>query len=99
MRKTEVFNWQLAFELKRSLEAAAESEQISLAQLLEQIVSDWLARRSQPDSDDEETQRQLHKAAAQSFGTLHGNDPNRSQEVSKRIKSKLRERFEDQRTH
>jgi len=103
MRKTEVYSWRLAFDLKRSLEEAAKAEKISLAQLLERIVSDWLARRSPPDDQEEEVQRRLHQSAAQAFGSMHGGDPNRSQEASQRVKSKLREHSANegasQRTH
>ena len=98
MRKTELYSWKIAFDLKRSLEEAARAEQISFAQLLERIVTDWLAERSNPDSKDEETQ-QLHLSAAQAFGSIQGGDPNRSQEVGQRVKSKLRKRLESQRTH
>lgn len=99
MKKTEVYSWRLAFDLKRSLEEAAKAEKISLAQLLERIVLDWLARKKQPDDREEEQQQQLHQSAAQAFGTIHGGDPNRSGEVSQRMKSKLRKRLENQRTH
>ena len=98
MKKTEVYSWRVAFDLKRSLEEAAKAEKISLAQLLERIVLDWLARRSKPDGTEEAIQRQ-HRSAAQVFGTVHGGDPDRSQEVSQRMKFKLRERFASQRTH
>lgn len=91
MRKTEVYSWRLAFDLKRSLEEAAKAEKVSLAQLLERIVLDWLAKRAKPDGKEEKVQLQLHQSAAQSFGTIHGGDPNRSQEVSQRMKSKLKE--------
>ena len=91
MRKTEVYSWRVAFDLKRSLEEAAKAEKVSLAQLLERIVLDWLAKSSNPDETEAQVQRQLHQSAAQAFGSIHGGDPNRSQEVSQRMKSKLRE--------
>lgn len=40
MRKTEVYSWHIAFELKRTLEEAAKAENVSLAQLLEDVVMD-----------------------------------------------------------
>lgn len=98
MKKTEVYSWRVGFDLKRSLEEEAKAEEISLAQLLEHIVVDWLARRAKPDGKDEAIQRQLHQSAAQAFGLIHGGDPNRSQEVSQRMKSKLRNRLASQRT-
>ena len=98
MKEPEVYSWRLAFELKRSLEEAAKTERISLPQLLEHIILDWLAQRKQTD-DSEEAQQQLHQLAAQSFGTIRGGDPSRSQEVSQRMKSKLRKRPANQRNH
>jgi len=99
MGKTEVYSRRVAFDLKRSLEEAAKAEKISLAQLLERIVLDWLARRSPPDDKEEEIQSQLHQSVLQVFGSIHGNDPNRAQEAGQRVKSKLRERLANQRTH
>ncbi|MEL7354556.1 MAG: hypothetical protein AAFN38_24315 [Cyanobacteria bacterium J06560_5] len=91
MKETQIYRWQIAFDLKRALEEAAKAEQISLAQLLERIVLDWLDRRSTPDKKEAEIQQALHQSAAQSFGTIHGGEPTRAQEASQRIKSKLRE--------
>ncbi len=98
MRKTEVYNWHIAFELKRTLEEAAKAENVSLAQLLEDIVMDWLSRRSQADVGEDEVQRQLHQAVAQTFGTIHGGDPNRSEKIRQRVRSKLKGRLAGQRT-
>jgi DNA polymerase III delta subunit len=99
MRKTEVYSWRVAFELKQTLEEAAKAEKISLAQLLERIVLDWLARRQLSDDPEETVQQALHQSASQAFGSIRGGDPNRSQEVRQRIRTKLRERLESQRTH
>lgn len=45
------------------------------------------------------SQQQLQQSAVQVFGTIHGNDPLRSGEVSPRMKSKLRELRATQRAH
>jgi len=92
MKKTEVYSWRVAFELKRSLEEAAKAEKISLAQLLERIVLDWLDKRSHLHGREEEIQQQLHQSVSQHFGAIRGDEPQRSQEVTQRIKSKLRQR-------
>ena len=68
MRKTEVYSRRVALDLKRSLEEAAKAEQISLAQFLERIVLDWLARRARPDAEEEEIQRRRYESAEQAFG-------------------------------
>ena len=91
MEKTEVYSWKVALELKRSLEEAAKAEKISLAQLLERIVLGWLDRRLELDVKGKEIQQALHQSASQAFGKIHGGEPNRAQEVSQRMKSKLRD--------
>ena len=81
MKKTEVYSWRVAVELKRSLEEAARAEKLSLAQLLERIVLDCLAKRAESDETKEmeaDIQRQLHQLAAQSFGTIRSGDPDLS---------------------
>jgi hypothetical protein len=98
MNKTEVYNWQIAFDLKQALEEEAKAEKVSLAQLLERIVSDWLAHRPQADDPEEAVQQKLHHSVSRAFGAIRGGDSNRSQEVIHRMKSKLRERLAGQRT-
>lgn len=90
MRKTEVYSWRIAFDLKQTLEETAKAENVSLAQLLERIVLDWLAHRPQPNAEEEKIQKRLHQSASQAFGAIRGGDPNRSQEVSQQVKSTLR---------
>jgi hypothetical protein len=98
MKKTEVYSWRVAFDLKQTLEEAAKAEKVSLAQLLERIVSDWLTHRPQSVDTEEGVQQRLHQSASQAFGAIRGGDPNRSKEVGQRMKSKLRERLASQRT-
>lgn len=93
MENQEIYNWQIALHLKQSLEDAARNEEISLAQLLERIVLEWLTQRSQSEDADEDTQQRLQQSAARAFGTIHSGDPDRSQEINQRIKDKLRSSF------
>ncbi|MEL7054671.1 MAG: hypothetical protein AAGM45_23215, partial [Cyanobacteria bacterium J06588_5] len=93
MKKTEVYSWRVAVELKRSLEEAARAEKLSLAQLLERIVLAWLARRAEPDETEADIQQQLHQLAAQSFGSVQSGNPSLSREVSQRMKSKMSRRY------
>ena len=92
MNKSEVYSWRVHPELKARLEDRARSEGTNLARLLERITREWLA--SAPDDlDDEEEQRQIHRAAAKCIGKLHGGDPLRAQEAGKRVREKLRQRY------
>jgi hypothetical protein len=99
MKKTEVYSWRVAFDLKQTLEEAAKAEKVSLAQLLERMVLDWLARRHLSDDSEEKVQKTLHQSASQAFGTIRGGDPNRSQEVRQQVRTRLSKRIESQRTN
>ena len=96
MNKTEVYSWRVDPGLKSDLEQAARAQQTSVAQLLDRIVSDWLA--AEPDSEtDEKVQRRLHQAAANTFGAIRGGDPHRSAQVRERVRSRLKKRRAAQR--
>ncbi|MHC4953334.1 MAG: hypothetical protein ACYTGZ_05545 [Planctomycetota bacterium] len=86
--KSEVYSWRVDADVKSALEEAARGEGTSMAQLLDRIVNEWL-RRSRDPSDDEAEQRRLHAEAARCIGRIHGGDPKRSREVSKRVRAKL----------
>jgi hypothetical protein len=85
MNKTEVYSWRIDPEMKSVLEHAARVENTGIAQLLDRIVSDWLARGS-IFVEDEEVQRRLHKAAVQCFGKIRGGDPHRAEKARQRIR-------------
>jgi len=91
MSKTEVYSWRVSPELKAKLEEAARDEKTSLAQLLEKIARQWLARARRED-DDEQEQRRLHREAALHIGAMHGRDPRRAQEARQRIRDKLKKK-------
>ena len=93
MSKSEVYSWRLSTALKSALEQAARAEKISVAQLLERIVQEWLQREFSAD-EEEEVQRRLHEAAAKAIGTIRGGDPHRAEQARERIRAKLREQHE-----
>ena len=86
-----MYSWRIDPDLKSALEEAARSESTSIARLLERIVRKWLEKGSLSDSD-EKIQLRLLQAASKSFGTIHGHDPDRAEQASRRIRSKLRRR-------
>ncbi|MCY4120046.1 MAG: hypothetical protein OXG72_03900, partial [Acidobacteria bacterium] len=88
MSKDHVYSWRLRGDLKEALGEAARDEKVSVADLLERIASDWLARRSSME-DEGEIQRRLHGAAAPCVGSVNGGDPNRAQEARERVRSTL----------
>ena len=89
MNKSEVYSWRVSPKVKNGLEAAARAHKTSVAQLLDQIVSEWLDRE---EAGDDEIQDQLRQAAMQTFGTIQGGDPLRSQQVRQRVRARLQQR-------
>lgn len=94
MAKSEVYSWRLSVETKSALEETARQRQSSVAELLDQIVSDWLASQQALEADEAEQQR-LHAAALETIGTIRGDDPDRSSNA----KSLLREKLAQRRAH
>lgn len=91
MHKTEVYSWRLSRQLKAELEEAARAEQRSLAELLEQLARDWLARLGREGTETERQQR-LHDAALPFIGALAGADPGRAESSRAEVKARLARR-------
>ncbi len=91
MAKSEVYSWRLSVETKSALEETARRKQSSVAELLDQIVSDWLASQQGLKADEAE-QLRLHEAALKTIGTLRGDDPDRSSNAKTLLREKLARR-------
>ena len=91
MAKSEVYSWRLSVETKSALEETARQKQSSVAELLDQIVSDWLASQQALAADEAEQQR-LHEAALKTIGTVRGNDPDRASDAKTLLRAKLAQR-------
>jgi hypothetical protein len=91
--KTEVYSWRLSPDLKDDLEEAARRERISVSRLLERIAREWLKTRASAAEDDEAEQERLKAIAMQYVGTIRGGDPDRSAEVSKRVREILARKY------
>ena len=89
--KTEVYTWRVSSELKSDLEREARSRKTSLSAVLSLAVRDWL-KKSVADVEDDERQRSLHAAAADSLGTLAGNNSRRAESARHAVKERLRRR-------
>ena len=68
--KSEVYSWRLSSDLKCELEEEARRERVSVSQLLERIVREWLKTRSAAAEADEAEQERLRALAMRHFGTL-----------------------------
>jgi hypothetical protein len=91
MAKSEVYSWRLAPEKKAALEAEARAAGKTIAEVLDALSAEWLAgRRSE---DEEAEQRRLHAAVAKFVGTISGDDPHRSENVSTLMQQSLRRKY------
>ncbi len=89
IRKSEVYSWRLTPDLKAQLERRAREEGVTLATLLERISRDWLRAKAAATVDDEREQARIKAAAMAAIGTLRGDDPERSERVSERVRERL----------
>jgi uncharacterized protein YutD len=94
MAKTEVYSWRLSVETKAALEETARQKQSSVAELLDQIVGDWLAHQ-QPLKANEAAQQRLHEAALKTIGTIRGDNPDRASNAKALLRAKLVQRRAD----
>jgi len=90
--KSEVYSWRLSPDLKQDLEEAARRERMSVSRLLERITREWLKARAAATGDEAEQER-LKAVALQFVGTIRGGDPDRSAEVSKRVRELLARKY------
>jgi hypothetical protein len=69
MKRSEVYSWRVAADVKAALESEARREGRSIGGVLEQIAREWLATRREGRNGEEE-QARLHRAAARTFGAI-----------------------------
>ena len=89
--RTEVYSWRLSGELKSDLEREARLRKLPVSAVLETAVRDWL-KEGDADSSEEETQRRLHRAAAECLGAFAGGNPRRAQTARDELRKRLRRR-------
>jgi len=70
--KTEVYSWRLSPHLKSELQEAARAERKSIADLLEEIVRDWLRNTRDGAGTEEERQQRVREAVLKCAGTIEG---------------------------
>jgi hypothetical protein len=91
MKRSDVYSWRVAPQVKAALEQEARREGQSVGGLLERIATEWLtARRRETDTDDE--QARVHALAAKIFGAIAGGDPHRSAMVRTAVRRRLASR-------
>jgi hypothetical protein len=90
--KSEVYSWRLSHDLKCELEEGACRERVSVSQLLERIVREWLKTRAAA-AEDEAEQERLRAVAMRFVGPIRGGDPDRHAEAAKRVRELLARRY------
>jgi hypothetical protein len=76
-----------------ALESEAMREGKSVAQVLDDITSEWLEQRRRTLAEDELEQKKLQARVLKLAGSLSGVDPNRASNASRRVKEILAKRY------
>jgi len=84
--KTEVYSWRLSAARKAELESEARRDGTSVSRLLEQITTEWLAKKRNGHLDDDAEQAALRKRVMATVGTIRGNDPTRAERASELVR-------------
>jgi len=88
MAKTDVYSWRISRARKTALEHVAREQRVSMADLLDRVTGEWIARSVSAGGDAVE-QARLHAAAARHIGTITGGDPDRSAKVRQHVRALL----------
>lgn len=91
-RKSEVYTWRVSPEIKATLEEAARSTNRSVAQLLDEIVTEHLSSGDRAGESELEQQRRLHSRAARLLGSISGGVPRRSERTRELVRARLKQR-------
>ena len=90
--KTEVYSWRVSTDLKSGLEREARRRKLSLSRVLDLAAQEWLMK-SGAETDNEEEQRRIQRAAAESFGVFASGESRRSESVRPAMRKRLRQRY------
>jgi hypothetical protein len=90
--KTEIYTWRVSATLKSKLEDAAREQQRSVAQLLDEIVTERLQNADRKAYADDEAQRRLHDQVRPLLGSISGDGSRRSERVRELVREKLKGR-------
>lgn len=89
--KTEVYSWRLSPHLKEELQEAARAERKSVADLLEEIVKDWLQHTRGQAGTDEERQQRVREAVMKCAGTIEGG-PDLAENARSEVRARIARR-------
>src|SRR3989442_1084426 len=89
--KTEVYSWRVSSGTKARLEEAARTRRRTVAQLLDEIVTERLSADFENEAE-AERQRRLRVRAARFAGRIAGVEPQRSEQVGALVRARLARR-------
>ena len=87
--KSEVYSWRVSTDLKSGLEREARRRKMSLAAVLDLAARDWL-NKGGAETEGDEGQARLQKAASKCFGTLASGNARRSENAREAVRQRLR---------
>ena len=89
--KTEVYSWRLSPHLKNELREAARAEQKSIADLLEEIVRDWLRHTRGGTGTEDERQQRVREAVLECAGMIDGG-PDLAENARSAVRARIAKR-------
>jgi hypothetical protein len=92
MKKSEVYSWRVATDLKAALEEAAREERVSVGELLGRMARQWLRDRAAGAGESEAVQRRIRVSADRFVGSLAGGDPRRAERARHDLRERLAKR-------
>jgi hypothetical protein len=90
--KSEVYSGRVSTDLKTGLEREARRRRISVAAILDLAARDWL-NQSGAETDGDEEQTCLRKAASKWFGAIAGGDAHRVENARQAVRRRLRRHY------
>jgi hypothetical protein len=87
--KTEIYTWRVSTAVKTRLEEAARVRRRSVAELLDELVTEGLDITDRDSAADVERQHRLHRRAGRFLGCIAGGHARRSEHVRELVRSRL----------
>ena len=94
MAKTEVYSWRVEQQTKMALEAELRPQGRSIAQLLNELATDWLRSRNEARRHETAEQARLQAQVKKFAGSISGEAPYSSENVRDVVRRRVGERLE-----
>ena len=87
-----MYTWRVSSAMKASLEEAARNKKRSVAQLLDEIVSEGLGAAEKQNEAEVNNQRRLHARVARFLGCMTSGVARRSERTRELVRARLKRR-------